>query len=145
MAFSVCIQKKSLRSTFTPEDSGPLAKVSASGNTGTAPALSISASSRRFITAWGRNGLAASCISTLPAPPVAAIYSSPAFADCRRVAPPVTQGGGARPSRAADTRSEEHTSELQSLMRISYAVFCLNKKNKHIHDLRNTVTIHNIN
>src|SRR3546814_5026544 len=28
----------------------------------------------------------------------------------------------------ADTRSEEHTSELQSLMRISYAVFCLKKK-----------------
>src|SRR3546814_1790240 len=33
-------------------------------------------------------------------------------------------------------RSEEHTSELQSLMRISYAVFCLIKKNNHkyIHD-----------
>src|SRR3546814_5984573 len=29
---------------------------------------------------------------------------------------------------AARTRSEEHTSELQSLMRISYAVFCLTKK-----------------
>src|SRR3546814_6202077 len=29
-------------------------------------------------------------------------------------------------------RSEEHTSELQSLMRISYAVFCLKKKNRHI-------------
>src|SRR3546814_10670939 len=29
-----------------------------------------------------------------------------------------------------DFRSEEHTSELQSLMRISYAVFCLTKKNK---------------
>src|SRR3546814_8950454 len=28
----------------------------------------------------------------------------------------------------AEGRSEEHTSELQSLMRISYAVFCLNKK-----------------
>src|SRR3546814_9303614 len=28
-----------------------------------------------------------------------------------------------------DLRSEEHTSELQSLMRISYAVFCLKKKN----------------
>src|SRR3546814_13974669 len=28
-----------------------------------------------------------------------------------------------------DPRSEEHTSELQSLMRISYAVFCLKKKN----------------
>src|SRR3546814_6310561 len=30
----------------------------------------------------------------------------------------------------AEWRSEEHTSELQSLMRISYAVFCLKKKNK---------------
>src|SRR3546814_1472439 len=29
-----------------------------------------------------------------------------------------------------ETRSEEHTSELQSLMRISYAVFCLKKKTK---------------
>src|SRR3546814_4875761 len=29
-----------------------------------------------------------------------------------------------------ETRSEEHTSELQSLMRISYAVFCLKKQNK---------------
>src|SRR3546814_4266649 len=37
--------------------------------------------------------------------------------------------------RENDRRSEEHTSELQSLMRISYAVFCLKKKNttiKHI-------------
>src|SRR3546814_4958974 len=31
-------------------------------------------------------------------------------------------------TRAAPYRSEEHTSELQSLMRISYAVFCLKKK-----------------
>src|SRR3546814_3386970 len=36
-------------------------------------------------------------------------------------------------------RSEEHTSELQSLMRISYAVFCLKKKkyNKHTHLISN--------
>src|SRR3546814_4620376 len=33
------------------------------------------------------------------------------------------------------TRSEEHTSELQSLMRISYAVFCLKKKKKKIKKL----------
>src|SRR3546814_8889066 len=33
-------------------------------------------------------------------------------------------------SRPAQHRSEEHTSELQSLMRISYAVFCLKKKTK---------------
>src|SRR3546814_3735952 len=32
------------------------------------------------------------------------------------------------PGKAATGRSEEHTSELQSLMRISYAVFCLKKK-----------------
>src|SRR3546814_1675734 len=35
------------------------------------------------------------------------------------------------PSGFPDNRSEEHTSELQSLMRISYAVFCLKKKKKH--------------
>src|SRR3546814_10045919 len=34
----------------------------------------------------------------------------------------------AKPTRATHARSEEHTSELQSLMRISYAVFCLKKK-----------------
>src|SRR3546814_19914566 len=34
-------------------------------------------------------------------------------------------------NREAGDRSEEHTSELQSLMRISYAVFCLKKKKKH--------------
>src|SRR3546814_10440322 len=35
-----------------------------------------------------------------------------------------------KPYVALIDRSEEHTSELQSLMRISYAVFCLKKKNK---------------
>src|SRR3546814_2675503 len=33
-------------------------------------------------------------------------------------------------------RSEEHTSELQSLMRISYAVFCLKKKTEHKTDIQ---------
>src|SRR3546814_2380525 len=40
---------------------------------------------------------------------------------------PVAGGGVRAPVRR---RSEEHTSELQSLMRISYAVFCLKKKKK---------------
>src|SRR3546814_2879474 len=35
-------------------------------------------------------------------------------------------------SRSSEVRSEEHTSELQSLMRISYAVFCLKKKKREI-------------
>src|SRR3546814_10462751 len=37
--------------------------------------------------------------------------------------------------RRSGRRSEEHTSELQSLMRISYAVFCLKKKNKLTHTM----------
>src|SRR3546814_6552590 len=40
-------------------------------------------------------------------------------------------------------RSEEHTSELQSLMRISYAVFCLKKKNNKTTLQYNTTNIHN--
>src|SRR3546814_4410824 len=39
---------------------------------------------------------------------------------------------GVRSAQFTLHRSEEHTSELQSLMRISYAVFCLKKKNKNI-------------
>src|SRR3546814_5306354 len=38
--------------------------------------------------------------------------------------------GTGRTTQRTTTRSEEHTSELQSLMRISYAVFCLKKKKK---------------
>src|SRR3546814_8055773 len=41
--------------------------------------------------------------------------------------PDITASAG-QPAVAAGWRSEEHTSELQSLMRISYAVFCLKKK-----------------
>src|SRR3546814_4971666 len=55
---------------------------------------------------------------------VAAYCSAPVMPDDRPdakpVAPEMLKGEG---------RSEEHTSELQSLMRISYAVFCLKKKN----------------
>src|SRR3546814_1532640 len=46
----------------------------------------------------------------------------------RRLRAAGRQGGGPAPGRALLRRSEEHTSELQSLMRISYAVFCLKKK-----------------
>src|SRR3546814_2347942 len=48
---------------------------------------------------------------------------------------------GARQRSAAGRRSEEHTSELQSLMRISYAVFCLKKK-KNITKKLNTNNTH---
>src|SRR3546814_2679183 len=41
----------------------------------------------------------------------------------------------------AEDRSEEHTSELQSLMRISYAVFCLKKKKKHSYTICHHTTL----
>src|SRR3546814_3696627 len=47
----------------------------------------------------------------------------------------VDLGDGVDALRAGSVRSEEHTSELQSLMRISYAVFCLKKK------IKTTVTL----
>src|SRR3546814_5865319 len=55
------------------------------------------------------------------------------FGRRNRASPAVTGGGvaGGKCCNAAGrpgNRSEEHTSELQSLMRISYAVFCLKKK-----------------
>src|SRR3546814_1878427 len=55
------------------------------------------------------------------------------------------QGGLARTVRTDDSRqharrSEEHTSELQSLMRISYAVFCLKKKTPMLNNVGITIT-----
>src|SRR3546814_5343319 len=80
--------------------------------------------------------------------PYTTLFRSPAIADA--VGAPARVGGlsvrarrgpadrGAARlvagDRAAD-RSEEHTSELQSLMRISYAVFCLKKKKTYIHTM----------
>src|SRR3546814_7617471 len=68
-----------------------------------------------MVTSWRRRP---------PAPrlPVAVI-SSPAAASDVRMRSSVAG--------ASTTRSEEHTSELQSLMRISYAVFCLKKQKKY--------------
>src|SRR3546814_5279937 len=52
-----------------------------------------------------------------------AFYLAPTYSTIQSAVDP-----SARSFAAAVTRSEEHTSELQSLMRISYAVFCLKKK-----------------
>src|SRR3546814_1162155 len=71
----------------------------------------------------------------------------PARADCRAVvrqpaaadaAESVRGGNSGFGIRDSKKRSEEHTSELQSLMRISYAVFCLKKKKT----TQNTITSH---
>src|SRR3546814_6297507 len=66
------------------------------------------------------------------APARAALHDDPPLVQCSvdpRLEPdnPFRFGAQRAPS-LANRRSEEHTSELQSLMRISYAVFCLQKK-----------------
>src|SRR3546814_5742873 len=53
---------------------------------------------------------------------------TPAGASSTVVASTAASGAAAVPGAARYVRSEEHTSELQSLMRISYSVFCLKKK-----------------
>src|SRR3546814_10844132 len=59
-----------------------------------------------------------------------------------KIAKAIHTGGLFKASRscARSVRSEEHTSELQSLMRISYAVFCLKKK-KHTNTHRNDIRV----
>src|SRR3546814_3296243 len=62
-----------------------------------------------------------------------AAMTAPLSQDLRkRLVAAVAEGSSARAAAARFqvSRSEEHTSELQSLMRISYAVFCLKKKKK---------------
>src|SRR3546814_10412502 len=65
-------------------------------------------------------------------------------------APPHHPADHQRPAEQRDPqqqfdRSEEHTSELQSLMRISYAVFCLKKKNIQTNIHHNNTYLDNIN
>src|SRR3546814_7948032 len=58
------------------------------------------------------------------------------------VAPPLGwHGWGGLLLSAMRLRSEEHTSELRSLMRISYAVFCLKKKNNHTSQYTTTANL----
>src|SRR3546814_9519993 len=57
------------------------------------------------------------------------------------VAYPVSRHGWGRLTRLLSTRSEEHTSELQSLKRTSYAVFCLKNKKELEGDISSTTVV----
>src|SRR3546814_6878765 len=105
--------------------------------------------------------LHASCASTLPAESTQAKYEGRSHS-CRDSSSSAPVGGtrlatGSRAGSTADIvastnranadtircacgRSEEHTSELQSLMRISYAVFCLKKNTTTNHITPHTIT-----
>src|SRR3546814_4062504 len=74
----------------------------------------------------------ASQITMKPLPPSPHIQGSTAFSA-------MAQATAA--STALPPRSEEHTSELQSLMRISYAIFCVKKKNENTGDQLQTTNI----
>src|SRR3546814_2568232 len=65
---------------------------------------------------------------------------------CRAVRHPVRSAAGGDGRGLSVQRSEEHTSELQSLMRISYAVFCLKqKKQNKIYQPTNIYQLHSTN
>src|SRR3546814_8642231 len=88
-----------------------------------------------------RSGACASCADTIAALPNGALrhlrisdatHSSPAYSAIFFAERGVRSVGSCSARFCLCRRSEEHTSELQSLMRISYAVFCLKKKNTHL-------------
>src|SRR3546814_2576208 len=125
--------------------------------------LSLAPYDRVFYRIAAPGGETITGYSDLPAPETIGVTGHPQFFDAtyrgemvrfgilgRLVVEPAVQGwatvqvGQTRRAREAlarsIARSEEHTSELQSLMRISYAVFCLQKKktktNTHTHMAR---------
>src|SRR3546814_6161385 len=72
-----------------------------------------------IVTGSGAN-IGESCARTLAKAGASVVLADINAEGAQTVAADINREGG--------TRSEEHTSELQSLMRISYAVFCLKKK-----------------
>src|SRR3546814_1435473 len=89
------------------------------------------ASVPRTWRAWRRFSLAASClrvVSSAVASNAALSAASVDTAAAKLTALAMVSPSEALASSSLSSRSEEHTSELQSLMRISYAVFCLKKK-----------------
>src|SRR3546814_2509819 len=75
-------------------------------------------------------------------PALSPLGSSAAASEAGAVGPSVRSPSPRSASRdgAPGSRSEEHTSELQSLMRISYAVFCLKKTNTRIQTARSDLS-----
>src|SRR3546814_10798412 len=86
------------------------------------PTLHYAERSKAFMLLWSRS-------SSIRWPPIASQKARPVISFMDGLRPSWKCPAPAQTS-ATSTRSEEHTSELQSLMRISYAVFCLQKKKK---------------
>src|SRR3546814_6622551 len=96
---------------------------------------------RSFLFSFGLTGLA---VAAIAAPLTAIAAAITTVAPISTVAAAITTIAAIPPvavAAAALHRSEEHTSELQSLMRISYAVFCLKKKTQHTKTFNQTIAI----
>src|SRR3546814_9662384 len=75
-------------------------------------------------------GASRSALPSMDSVATASLFAMPVVRPAIPALPPIFNLQFApTPSAGHQARSEEHTSELQSLMRISYAVFCLKKKN----------------
>src|SRR3546814_7634935 len=84
----------------------------------------VNALMRQIALRWGKEGIRCNCVA--PGITMSATAEEQMPADFKQQWLDLTTMK--RFGRPEDLRSEEHTSELQSLMRISYAVFCLKKK-----------------
>src|SRR3546814_8948417 len=90
---------------------------------------------KKALVLGGSRGIGAAIVERLAAEGAETVFTYAGSKDAAaalagRTGTRAVQADSADRAAVAKTRSEEHTSELQSLMRISYAVFCLKKKNK---------------
>src|SRR3546814_10805770 len=92
--------------------------LSSAGSVGSATRVTLTETVASLPASSDTRQSAANATSTVFSSPTLAPTSASSMVGC--IMP--------EPSKVPATRSEEHTSELQSLMRISYAVFCLKKK-----------------
>src|SRR3546814_9076584 len=90
----------------------------------------LAAQRRQSTTQWQSSLQLYPCLALASSVPVSPAASSPAARSSARALRSEPGLPQAMSSHWAQVRSEEHQSELQSLMRIAYAVFCLKKKKK---------------
>src|SRR3546814_8364593 len=91
----------------------------------------MSSARRRSMAAAIAFALVSSILALVAAPAGAEAFDTSSEPPTANEVPKVQEIAKNVPPATGWYRSEEHTSELQSLMRISYAVFCLKKKNSH--------------
>src|SRR3546814_7396107 len=93
--------------------------------------------------AWADAITTGLCTAHWPPPEGTKILTRPALMKVQKARVLTVASDTIHSDSVAASRSEEHTSELQSLMRISYAVFCLKKKKKKEQYIRqpNTTTV----